>query len=167
MHAKPHHFAIPSIAITVALLGGIFTEVGMQWYTSDLVLPSFVPPDWIFPLVWISLYVMIAGAAYMVWHQGPKKVFHIFATHDAKEDFRLLQWLFVVNAVLNVLWTFLFFTLQWIALASIEIVLLEMSIIGMIALSWKISKPAAYLLIPYAIWVLFAMYLTMRIAFLN
>ena len=168
MHRKHHyHFFIPTVAITVALLGGIFTEFGMQWYKNDLVLPAFVPPDWLFPIVWTVLYIMIAGAAYIVWHDGPKKVLHIFSTHEAKVEYRLLQWAFVWNAFLNVLWTLLFFTLQWVALAAVEIVLLEISIIMMIAFSWRISKVAVMLLIPYAAWVLFATYLTMRIAFLN
>lgn len=168
MHRKHHyHFAIPTIAITVALLGGMFTEFGMHWYKNDLILPTFVPPDWVFPIVWTILYIMIAGAAYIVWHEGPKKVLHLFATHESKVEFRLLQWMFVINAVLNVLWTLLFFTLQWVGVAAVEIVFLEISIIAMIALSWKVSKVAAYLLVPYAAWVLFATYLTMRIMFLN
>lgn len=167
MHAKSHHYAIPAVAVTVALLGGIFTEFGMQWYTTDLMLPSYVPPDWVFPIVWTVLYIMIAGAAWIVWHEGPKKVLHLFATRESREEYKLLQWMFVVNALLNILWTLLFFVFQALALAAIEIVFLEISIIAMIVLSWKVSKTAAYLLMPYAVWVLFATYLTMRIAFLN
>ncbi|PIR02952.1 MAG: sensory protein TspO [Candidatus Magasanikbacteria bacterium CG11_big_fil_rev_8_21_14_0_20_43_7] len=168
MHTKHHHhFTIPAVAITVALLGGIFTEFGMQWYRHDLVLPSIIPPDWVFPIVWTILYIMIAGAAYIVWHEGPKKVFHFFATREAKEEFVWLKWLFVINAVLNVLWTVLFFVFHWIGLAVFEIVFLEISIIAMIGFSWKISNIASYLLLPYAVWILFATYLTMRIMFLN
>lgn len=167
-HTKHHHhFSIPAITILVAILGALFTEVGMPWYENDIILPSLLPPDWLFPIVWTALYIMIAGAAYIVWHEGPKKMLHLFATPSTKEDFRILKWLFISNAVLNVLWTLLFFTLHWITVASIEIVLLEITIVGMIALSWRVSKTAAYLLIPYAVWVLFATYLTMRIAFLN
>jgi translocator protein len=167
MHAKSHHFIIPTVAVTVAVLGAIFTELGMAWYLSALTLPSITPPDWIFPIVWTVIYIMVAGAAFIIWHEGPKKVFHLFATPHSRGEYRLLQWLFAINAFLNLLWILLFFTFHAISLAAVEIVLLEISIIAMVAFAWKISKIASYILMPYAAWVLFAAYFSMRIAFLN
>ena len=167
LHAKSHHFVIPSIAVTVAVLGALFTELGMTWYETTLTLPSFVPPDWVFPIAWTAIYIMTAGAAYIVWHEGPKKVLHLFASKESKDEFHALQWLFGINAGLNLLWTILFFFFHWIGAAAFEIVLLEVTIIAMVAFSWKISRIASYLLLPYAVWVLFASYLTMRIMFLN
>ncbi|HBB38057.1 MAG: Tryptophan-rich sensory protein [Candidatus Magasanikbacteria bacterium GW2011_GWD2_43_18] len=167
LHAKPHHFIIPTVAVTVAVLGALFTELGMEWYKTTLTLPTIVPPDWLFPIVWTAIYIMTAGAAYIIWHEGPKKTLHLFATRESKDEFRALQWLFGVNAFLNVLWTCLFFLFHTISLAAFEIVLLEITIIAMVAFSWKISRVASYLLLPYAVWVLFASYLTMRIMFLN
>lgn len=167
MHAKIHHFIIPIVAITIAILGGIFTELGMGWYLSSLTLPSITPPNWVFTIAWTVIYILVAGAAYIIWHEGPKKVFHLFSTPHAKDEYRLLQWLFVINAGLNLLWVILFFTFHAISFAAVEIVFLEISIIAIIAFSWKISKTAVFLLLPYALWVLFVAYLTMRIVFLN
>jgi len=167
VHAKSHHFIIPSVAVTVAVLGSIFTQLGMTWYKTELSLPVVTPPDWLFPIAWTIIYIMTAGAAYIIWHEGPKKVLHLFATPHSKDEFVALQWLFGINAILNILWTILFFFFHLIGFAAFEIFLLEITIIAMVAFSWKISRVASYLLLPYAVWVLFATYLTMRIMFLN
>ncbi|CAI5949320.1 unnamed protein product [Closterium sp. NIES-64] len=109
------------------------------WYRS-LDKPSWTPPGWVFPVVWINLYIMMGVAAWLVWLQGG------FSVQALPLGFYLFQLL------LNFLWTPLFFGMRKIDWALAEIVLLWLSVFSTIVLFWPVSKLASILLWPYIVW---------------
>ena len=153
MKLKPNYFLIPLTTIVVAVLGSLLTDAGMQWYNTELIKPELTPPAIAFPIAWTTIFTLTTISALIFWNKSDKKA-------------PLTTWialLFLLNAVLNVLWTFLFFYSQAVTEALIEMLLLEATVLALIFLIWKISKTASLLLLPYFIWVGFATYLTYQI----
>lgn len=128
----------------VAFIGSIFTSgnTNTEWYNS--IRPEITPPNFVFPIVWNILFFLIAISLYLI------------IVSDKKFLKKKALILFGINFILNILWSALYFGLKNPAIAFIEIIFLELSIIGMIYYSWKIDKKAAMLLIPYLLWVGFA-----------
>lgn len=145
-----------AICFCAAAVGGWATSgsVGSDWFV-ELNKPSWNPPNWLFGPVWSVLYLMMAIAAWLVWKQA--------GLSDGK--FALI-W-FGAHLVLNVLWSVLFFGMQQIGWAAVEIVLLWIFIAVAIVLFYRHSKPAAALLVPYLLWVTFATALNITIWNLN
>ncbi len=145
--------------IVVEVLGGLGRLVTSQnidgWYAT-LQEPPGTPPNSIFAPVWITLYAMIGIAFALVWHQG-------FASKTAKQA----RAAFLIQLVLNIAWTPIFFGAHQLALALVVIVALLVMIIATIVLFARISKPAAFLLVPYALWVSYATYLNAGFLLLN
>ena len=131
------------ILAAVAYIGSTLTVIG-SWYES--VKPSIAPPNIVFPIVWTVLFYLIAVSLYYSWieHEKNKKKVIIF---------------YGVNFILNILWSYLFFKLQSPRLALLEIFILWISIFALIGFNWKRSRKAAYFLIPYLLWVSFAIIL--------
>jgi tryptophan-rich sensory protein len=125
------------------------------WY-ADLSKPSFNPPDWAFGVVWPILYVMMGVSAFLIWNKGINR-----------KQVKIALGLFVFQLVLNGLWTPIFFGLHMMGLALAEIVLLWLAIFATMITFWRISKPAVYLLIPYILWVSFAIALNATLWQLN
>jgi len=125
------------------------------WY-ADLAKPSFNPPDWIFGVVWPILYVMMGVAAFLISNKG-----------ISSKQTKVALGLFVFQLILNGLWTPIFFGLHMMGLALAEIILLWVAILVTIFAFWRISKPATYLLIPYILWVSFAVVLNASLWHLN
>ncbi len=155
--AKP--VAVAGItAVLVATLGGFATEIG-PWYRS-LDKPSFQPPDWLFGPAWTVIYAFTVVAAAKAW----------VAVAEHPECDRLRKWmvgLFAFNIVLNILWSLLFFRLRRPDWAMIEVVFLWSSIAALIWTLWRVSRPAAWLLVPYQTWVTFASILNIAVVQLN
>jgi len=147
------------IVYLVAFVGSIFTSqnTNSAWYAS--IKPSITPPNFIFPIVWNILFFLIGLSLYFAWTAKPK------SKKESKAAKRNIAIIFGINFLLNILWSFLFFYLKLPAVALVEIIVLWLSIIAMIAVTWKIRKLSAYLLIPYAPWVAFAGVLNFIIAF--
>lgn len=114
-----------------------------EWYAA-LKKPSWNPPNWIFGPVWTALYTMMAVAAWLVWRRGG------FALN------RLPLSLFLTQLLLNALWSWLFFGLKNPALAFGEIALLWLAIAATLLAFWPRQRTAAWLLLPYLMWVSFA-----------
>ncbi len=131
-----------------------FSQIN-SWYAT-LVKPSFNPPNWIFGPVWTILYALMGIALYLVWLKGLKK-----------SEGRLALGAFALQLILNVKWSFLFFGLHWPLVAFVEIVLLWLAIVLTIRTFSIISKPAAWFLVPYLLWVSFAAALNFAIWYLN
>jgi tryptophan-rich sensory protein len=125
------------------------------WY-ADLSKPSFNPPGWAFGVVWPILYVMMGVAAFLIWRKGVNS-----------RQVRISLGLFVAQLALNGIWTPIFFGLHMMGFALAEIILLWLAILATIVAFWRISKPAAYLLIPYILWVSFAIVLNAALWHLN
>lgn len=147
-------------AITVCelagIIGSIFTGPEIQgWYTT-LAKPMFNPPNWVFGPVWTTLFALMGIAAYLVWQQGINR----HAVRVALE-------LFAVQLGLNILWSLIFFGLHNPGWAVVEIAVLWLMIVSTIIAFYKVSKPAAWLLLPYLLWVSFASALNFAIWNLN
>jgi len=148
------------IAICLPLLVGFtssfftITEIG-SWYQT-IQKPSWNPPNWIFGPVWTTLYILIGIAFFLVWK-----------SHDEREIKKTAIILFAVQLVLNFFWSFIFFNQHQIGLAFAEILALWLMILLTIFAFARISKPAAWLLVPYISWVSFAAILNFTIWQLN
>lgn len=129
---------------------GYVTRPG-DWYL-QLVKPSFNPPGWLFGPVWTVLYIMIAVVGWRLW----------FAADAATAQ--ALWWL---QLLLNFSWSPAFFAAHQIGAALAIILLLLITILALIALTWRQDRTAALLLLPYAVWVAFATALNAAIFQLN
>ena len=140
----------------VGVVGAIFTApVIPTWYAS-LVKPSFTPPGWLFGPVWTTLYALMGIAAFIVWRRG-------LAVAGVKAALLL----FVVQLLLNALWSPVFFGVHSPSGGLAIILALWVAIVATIALSAGVSKAAAVLLVPYLLWVSFATVLNFSIWRLN
>ncbi len=151
--ARPIIYATAA-ALFVAALGGAATDIG-PWYYS-LHKPSWQPPDWLFAPVWTVIYALTALAGVFAWR------------HIADRERRMqMLGLFAVNALLNVLWSELFFTAKRPDWALAEMVPFWLSILVLILVLWPVSRDASWLLVPYLVWVLFAGVLNLAVVRLN
>ncbi len=146
--------AAVAVAILVGTTGGLLTDIG-PWYRA-LAKPSWQPPDWLFGPVWTLIFTLTAIAFVVAWNGA--------ATDRQRHQ---LARVFLANAVLNVVWSALFFALQRPGFALAEIVVLWLSIALMIAAAARASRPAGLLLVPYLAWVTFAAVLNAAIVRLN
>ncbi|HQD25545.1 MULTISPECIES: TspO/MBR family protein [Methanoculleus] len=144
------------VCLIAALIGSLFTTPAVPTWYAGLAKPDLNPPAWVFGPVWTVLYILMGIALYLVWSKG-----------WSKKGVKVAMAIFAVQLVLNVLWSYLFFGLQAPLFALIEIVLLWVAILMTVAAFYRVSVPAAVLLIPYLIWVTFATYLTYGVYILN
>jgi tryptophan-rich sensory protein len=141
------------LAIVTGGIGGIATEIG-PWYF-DLVKPSWQPPDWLFGPVWTMIYILTGIAGVRAWRRAD----------DVQR--RYLMGALLLNIVLNIAWSAIFFTAKRPDMALIEVVPLWLSILLMVLLVRRYSPVSALLLLPYLAWVGFAAYLNLTIVRLN
>jgi len=125
-----------------------------DWYAA-LTKPAWNPPNWIFGPVWTALYAMMAVSAWLVWQGSEGAVRR-----------RALGW-YAVQLVLNAAWTPLLFGLHFLGVAFAEILLLWVAIAATIAAFRRVSRVAAWLLVPYLAWVSFAAALNFTLWRLN
>lgn len=145
------------ICLAVGYLSSIVTQSSIKTWYPTITKPSFNPPNWVFAPVWTLLYIMMGIAAGMVWNK----------LDTNKELVKKALSFFIIQLLLNALWSYLFFGLKNILLASIEIVLLWLIIYETYHIFKQVDKRASYLLIPYLAWVGFATILTGSIFWLN
>jgi tryptophan-rich sensory protein len=143
------------LTFAVAAVGGAVTASSVQTWYPTLNKPAFNPPDWIFGPVWTALYGMMAVSAALVWSG---------ARPPARRT--AITW-FLIQLSLNLGWSLLFFGLQQVAFAFGWLILLWLAIAMTIRCFWRISSPAALLLLPYLAWVSFAGLLNFLIWRLN
>ncbi len=143
------------ICFAVAAAGGAVTATSVgDWYQS-LAKPGFTPPDWLFAPVWTALYVLMAVAAWRVWR----------ASGFSAARGALLA--FVVQLALNLGWSVLFFGMNAIGAALAEMVALLTAIVVTLVLFIRIDRLAGILLLPYALWVGYALLLNASIWLMN
>lgn len=141
--------------LAVAAIGGAVTASSVDTWYPTLTKPSWNPPNSVFAPVWTLLYVMMGLAAWMVWN------------HRDRADIRAATVLFVAQLVLNTGWSVVFFGLRRPGFAFFEIVLLGLAIVATLLTFSRISRTAAWLLVPYLGWVSFAAVLNFAIWRLN
>lgn len=133
-------------------IGAIFTTPAIKGWYAGILKPSFNPPNWIFGPVWTTLFLLMGIALFLVWKKEAK-------SYAIK--------IFGIQLVLNILWSVLFFGLKSPGAAFVEIIILLIAIYFTIREFNKISKPAAWLMAPYFLWVSFATILNYTIWFIN
>lgn len=136
---------LPLLAGGVA---GIFTSRAIPDWYSNLNAPSFSPPDWLFGPVWTTLYVLMGVSLFLVWKLPP----------DPGRNLAII--VFFVQLFLNFAWSFLFFYFKSIGGALLEIFILWISIVVMMVLFYRLRPLAAWINVPYLLWVTFATALT-------
>ena len=141
----------------VGISTGIATRDGINTWYRTLKKPAFTPPDGIFGPVWTLLYALMGIAVYRVSESVAAE----------RRLVRLAQAAFVVQLGLNALWSLIFFGRRAPLAALIEIALLWAAILVTVVAFWKVSRPAALLLLPYLLWVSFAAALNLEIWRLN
>jgi len=137
-------------------IGAIFTTPAISTWYAGLQKPSFTPPNSVFAPVWLTLYLLMAIAAFLIWRKG-------LNTKGVKPALIL----FLVQLVLNVLWSAVFFGLKSPLGGVVLILLLWIAILLAIIRFFKISPPAGGLLIPYIVWVSIAANLNVWVWILN
>jgi tryptophan-rich sensory protein len=140
--------------LALVLGGGLllgFLTAPAAWY-AGLTKPAFNPPAWLFGPVWSVLYILIAVAGWRVWQRD-------------RHGWPMRLWW--AQLALNFLWTPVFFGAHQIGLALIVILLMLAAILGFIATAWRLDRVAAWLFVPYAVWVAFASVLSGSICALN
>lgn len=143
------------LAFLAGGIGSLATVPNITTWYAALDKPFFNPPNWVFGPVWTVLYVLMGLSFYLVWRAPYKK------------SKRAAVGAFFVQLALNALWSLVFFGLHLPWLAVAVIVCLLVAIWVCMRLFWRISKPAASLLVPYLLWVTFATCLNVGVAVLN
>lgn len=138
----------------IAALGATITDLG-PWYQA-LKQPPWAPPNIIFGPAWTFIFLCCAISGATAWSAAQTR-----GGADA------ILGLFALNGFLNLLWSFLFFRLHRPDYAVLEVGLLWSSIAALIVVCWRISRPAAWLLLPYLAWVSFAALLNRAVVELN
>ena len=144
--------AIPQLA---GVIGSFFTFSSVNTWYVNIIKPLWNPPNWVFGPVWTILYFLMGLALFIIWLNRPSKAVN-----------KAYFW-FGIQLMFNIFWSILFFGIQNIGMALIEIVLLWAFILITIRNFYAVDKRAAYLLIPYILWVSFAAVLNFSIWQLN
>lgn len=138
------------ISLGTGALSSLLTpNVSEQYQT--LYKPPLAPPGWLFPIVWTILFILIGVAAYLVY---------ISDSSDKNTALRL----YLIQLVVNVGWSFIFFQLNAYLLAFTWLLLLFFLVYLTAKEFYKINKTAGYLMIPYLLWIIYAGYINLAIA---
>ena len=143
------------LCLFVEIIGGYWTHETISTWYPTLIKPSWTPPNWLFGPVWTTLYFMIAVSGWL-----------IYRAEDTYERAIALI-LYSFQLVLNLMWSYLFFSLKNPLMGFIDIVLLIILTNLTIIKFWKISPLASILLIPYSLWLMYAASLNLGILLLN
>lgn len=146
------------ISIGIAELTGILSAVlsGNSWdFYGRLIQPPLAPPGIVFPVVWTILYALMGISAYLIEQGG-----------DGAEK-RRAQRVYAAQLFVNFLWSIVFFRFERIGLSVVLILLLIALVVLMIYRFYKIKPLAAYINLPYLLWLLFAAYLNIGVFVLN
>ena len=140
--------------LLVLSIGASLTDLG-PWYWA-LKQPEWKPPDAAFGVIWSLIFSLCAVSAWLAWRASPMG-----------RTRRVMVWLFLLNALLNVFWSGLYFKLQRPDWALFEVVGLWLSIVALIVVLWRHSRWASVLLVPYLLWVSIASVLNLETIRLN
>lgn len=152
------HKLVISIVVSLCAggIGSLFTFSKIPTWYAALQKPAFTPPDWLFAPAWTVLYVLMGIAAFYVWRVG-----------SDKREVRVALVTFLIQLIFNALWSVVFFGMENLFFGAVMIVALWIIILFTIIRFYKISQTAAWLLIPYILWVTFASALNIAVWLLN
>ena len=135
-----------AVAVMAAASTGAIFQPG-DWYRA-LNKPNWTPPDWAFPVVWTTLYIMIAAAGWLVFKAEGVGL-------------ALIAW--ALNIAFNAAWSWLMFGRKQIGLALADAIAMMATIVAFMALAWPVAPTAVWLFVPYAIWVAIAIALNFEV----
>ena len=138
------------------VIGSIFTTTAIPTWYAALQKPPFTPPNWLFAPAWITLYLLMGIAAFLIWRKGLEQ-----------KEVKLALVIFLVQLVLNALWSVVFFGLESPLYGMVVILVLWVVILLTILRFFRLSTTAGALLLPYILWVSFAAVLNVSIWVLN
>ena len=146
---------IASVVICEAagIVGSVFTISAIPGWYETLQKPWFTPPNWLFAPVWLVLYLLMGAALFLLWGRRPAASAALVA--------------FGVQLVFNVAWSAVFFGAHELFYGFVVIAALWVAILATVAFSYRVSKSAAALLIPYILWVTIASALNYYVWVLN
>lgn len=141
-------------------LGAIVTpmDTGANLWYNTLNVSMLTPAGWIFPIVWGVLYFMIGLAIYFIMMANN--------SHRTSDKTNAYVY-FAINLVFNTLWSFAFFGAQMPEVALLILVALIIDIIFMARAFFRINQASFWLIVPYILWLFFALYLNLMIIYLN
>lgn len=156
---KPYNWKPYAVLIVlteaIGALSGFLTKKGMKTYEAFAAKPALTPPGAVFPIVWSILYALMGIGAGRIW----------LSSRSVLRKRSLM--LFAMQLAVNFVWSLLFFNVKVYGFAFIWLVLLWILIVLMIRAFYQVDKTAAYLQIPYLLWVTFAGYLNFMVWQLN
>ena len=141
------------LAFGASAWGGLVTSFYKEPWYSTIAKPEFNPPDWIFAPVWITLYIAMSVAAWLIWI-NPKRVEKII-------------YIYFIHLLINGSWSLFFFGLHLILASLIIIAIIIIFAIWLMKLYYPINKLSSFLMIPYLIWLGYAFVLNFYIFILN
>jgi benzodiazapine receptor len=144
------------VCFGAAAVGSLATTPAIGSWYATIHKPFFTPPNWIFGPVWTILYAMMAVSAWLVWEKGL-----------AKKEVQSALLVFLAQLAVNSFWSFLFFAWHLLWGAYFGIIVLWILILLTIFRFSKLDRTAAWLLVPYILWVSFASFLNLAVALLN
>ena len=133
--------------------GGYITDYFKEPWYSTIIKPSFNPPDWVFAPIWISLYLLIGYASWLMW--------------SSKNNTQKILNIYFIHLIFNASWTITFFAFHQILASLIIVGLIIFFVVWLIKLYYPINKISAYLMLPYLSWLCFAFVLNYSIFTLN
>ena len=141
------------VTFSASFIGGLVSiSLKEPWY-SGLVKSNYNPPDWIFAPVWTTLYIMMTLAIWFFWHSKKRDVNTIY--------------IYFIHIVFNATWSIVFFGLHQIFFALVVLVILITLIIILIIRFKRVNFVSYYLMIPYLLWCLYALFLNYNLMVLN
>jgi benzodiazapine receptor len=154
---QTNYLFIPLITIMVTAIVRFLTEMGLKSWYVKMKLPDFAPSGKTISIVWGIIYALTAASAIIVWNSD-------LALTD---DLAIIGFMLVMNALMSIFWTFLFFVMHMIEYALLNAAALTVSVLTLMVYTYAISATAALLLVPYLFWSIFIIYLTFYVWKLN
>ena len=143
------------IPLLIGVISAAFTDRGMEIF-EQINKPALSPPGWVFPIVWTILYTLMGISSYLILTSGADQ-----------EEIRRAISVYVYQLLVNFLWPTFFFNFGWYFFSFLWLILLWVLVFIMIRKFFEISKLAAYLNMPYILWLTFAAYLNLGVWWLN
>ena len=145
-------FIILVFTFLAPLIGGFITKNFKEPWYSDIALPSFSPPSWVFAPVWTTLYILMSIAIWRIWVK-----FY---------DVKILN-LYFIHLFFNIIWSVIFFGFHQIGLALIDLVIILIFIVLLMKIYFLKDKISFFLMTPYFLWSVYALVLNFNIFILN
>jgi len=145
---------LTALSLSAGYLGTVYTIPSITGWYASLAHPVWTPPNWVFGPVWTTLYILMGIAAGFVWKSDKKGKKTAIA-------------LFLVHLLVNAAWSIIFFGFHMIGLGLAVIALLWLLVVVLMYLYAPLSKRAVKLMIPYLLWVTYALTLNLGIMLMN